>query len=70
MKVATWNFSGLYSEHKQEVGELLVENNRDIVAGQEFWEKEDSKIEANGYKWFKKPLVFKIVSQVKKGLVF
>ena len=45
LRVATWNFSGLCSECKQkEVGELLVENNIDIVAGQESWEKEDSKI--------------------------
>ena len=26
-----------------------------IVAGQESWEKEDSKIEVDGYKWFGKP---------------
>ena len=42
LRVATWNFSGLCSERKQkEVGELLVENNMDIVAGQESWEKEN-----------------------------
>ena len=56
LRVATWNFSGLCSERKQkEVGELLVENNIDIVAGQESWEKEDSKIQVSGYKWFGKP---------------
>ena len=56
MRVATWNFSGLCSERKQkEVGELLVENNLDIVAGQESWEKEDSKIDVDGYMWFGKP---------------
>ena len=56
LRVATWNFSGLCSERKQkEVGELLVENNIDIVAGQESWEKEDSRIGVGGYKWFGKP---------------
>ena len=56
LRVATWNFSGLCSERKQkEVGELLVENNIDIVAGQESWEKEESRIDINGYKWFGKP---------------
>ena len=45
LRVATWNFSGLCSERKQkEVGELLANNNIDIVAGQESWEKEDSRI--------------------------
>ena len=40
-----WNFSGLCSEHKQEEGgELLQVNKIDIVAGQESWEKEDSRI--------------------------
>ena len=36
----SWNFSRLGSERKQkEVGELLVKNNIDVVAGQEYWEK-------------------------------
>ena len=35
--------------------QLVVENNIDIVAGQESWEKEDSKIDVGGYKWFGKP---------------
>ena len=56
LRVATWNFSGLCSERKQkEVRKLLVDNNIDIVAGQESWEKEDSKIEVEGYKWLGKP---------------
>ena len=56
LRVATWNFSGLCSERKQkEVVELLVKNNIDIVAGQESWEKEESRIDINGYKWFGKP---------------
>ena len=56
LRVATWNFSGLCSERKQkEVGELLAKNNIDIVAGQESWEKEDSRINVEGYKWFGKP---------------
>ena len=56
MRVATWNFSGLCSECKQkEVGEVLANNNIDIVAGQEYWEKEDSRISVDGYNWFGKP---------------
>ena len=54
--VYTWNFSGLCSECKQEeVGELLKVNNIDVVAGQELWEKEDSRINVDGCKWFGKP---------------
>ena len=35
LRVATWNFSGLDSEHKQkEIGELLTKNGIDVVAGQ------------------------------------
>ena len=56
LRVATWNFSGLGSERKQkEVEELLVKNNIDFVAGQESWEREDTRIEVEGYKWFGKP---------------
>ena len=45
LRAGTWNFSGLCSEHKQkEVDELLKVNNIDVVAGQESWEKEDSRI--------------------------
>ena len=56
LRVATWNFSGMGSERKQkEVEELLVRNNIDVVAGQESWEREDTRIEVEGYKWFGKP---------------
>ena len=52
MRVATWNFSGLGSERKQkEVEELLAKNITDVVAGQESWEREDTRIEVEGYKW-------------------
>ena len=55
LRVATWNFSGLCSDRKQkEVGELLAKHNLD-VAGQESWEKEESRIEVEGYKRFGKP---------------
>ena len=55
LRVATWNFSGLCSDRKQkEVGELLAKHNLD-VAGQESWEKEESRIEIEGYTWFGKP---------------
>ena len=55
LRVATWNFSGLGSERKQEIGELLTKNSIDVVAGQESWETEDTRIEVEGYKWFGKP---------------
>ena len=46
----------LGSEHKQkEVGELLAKNNIVVVDGQESWEREDTRIEVEGYKWFGKP---------------
>ena len=43
LRVATWNFSGLGSERKQEIKELLTENSIDLVAGQESWEREDTR---------------------------
>ena len=56
LSVATWNFSGPGSERKRkEVEELLAKNNIDDVAGQESWEREDTTIEVEGYKWFGKP---------------
>ena len=55
--VRTWNFSGLCSDCKQkEVGELLAKHNLD-VAGQESWEKEETIIAVEGYKWFGKPRI-------------
>ena len=50
LRVATWNFSGLCSERKQKEVEVLANHNIDIVAGQEYWEKEDSRISVEGYK--------------------
>ena len=56
VRVATWNFSGICSQRKQkEVAGVLVKNNIDVCAGQESWEKEESKISVDGYKWFGKP---------------
>ena len=50
LRLATWNVSGLCSEHKQkEIAHLLACNSIDIVAVQESWEKEDSKIDVDGY---------------------
>ena len=43
LRVATWNFSRLCSDHKQkEIGELFTKHNLDVVAGQESWEKEET----------------------------
>ena len=55
LRIATWNFSGLGRERKQkEIGELLTKNSIDVVTGQESWEREDTRIEVEGYKWFGK----------------
>ena len=44
------------SERKQkEIGELLTKNSIDVVASQESWERENTRIEVEGYKWFGKP---------------
>ena len=44
------------SERKQkEIRELSAKNNIDVVAGQEFCEKEDTGINVKGYKWVGKP---------------
>ena len=32
-----------------------MKNDIDVVAGWESWEKEDSRIQVDGYKWFGKP---------------
>ena len=58
LRLATWNFSGLCSDRKQkEIGELLAKHNLDVVAGQESWEKEETRIDVEGYKWFGKPRI-------------
>ena len=51
LRVATWNFSGLGSDRKQkEISELLLKHGIDVVAGQESWEKEGTRICIEGYK--------------------
>ena len=55
LRLATWNVSGLRCEHKQKEIAYLLAYSIDIVAVQELWEKEDSKIDVDGYKWFSKP---------------
>ena len=48
-------FLGLCSASKQKaIGELLAKHNLDVVAGQESWEKEETRIDVEGYKWFGK----------------
>ena len=50
LKVATWIFSGLCSDRKQkEDGELLAKHNLYVVAGQESWEKEGTRIDVEIY---------------------
>ena len=69
LRVATWNFSRLGSERKQkEVEELLVKNI--VVAGQESWEREDTRIEVEGYKWFGKPCNNQTSQRGKGGVGF
>ena len=58
LRIATWNFSGLCSDRKQkEIGEILVKHNLDVVAGQESWEKVETRIDVEGYKWVGKPSI-------------
>ena len=50
LRLATWNFSGLCSDRKQkEIGELLEKHNLDVVAGQESWENEETRINVEGW---------------------
>ena len=36
---------------------MLAKHNLDVVAGQESWEKEETRIDVEGYKWFGKPRI-------------
>ena len=50
LRLATWNFSGLCSDRKQkEIGELLAKDNLDVVASQESWENEETRINVDGW---------------------
>ena len=69
LRLATWNFSGLCSDHKQkEIGELLAKHNLDVVAGQESWEKEETRIAVEGY--LGSLVSSKIVREGREGLFF
>ena len=71
MRLATWNFSGLCSDRKQkEIGELLAKHNLDVVAGQESWGKEETRIDVEGYKWFGKPRIKQNSPRWEEGVVF
>ena len=55
LRLATWNISWLFSDRKQKkIGKLLAKHNLDVVAGQESWEKAETRIDVEGYKWFGK----------------
>ena len=41
----------------KEIGELLAKPNLDVVAGQESWKKEETRVDVDGYKWFGKPRI-------------
>ena len=69
LRLATWNVSGLCSERKQkEIAELLACNSINIVAVHESWEKEDSRIAVDGYKWFGKPRTSQRSQRGEEGL--
>ena len=71
LRVVTGNFSGLCSASKQkEIGELLVKHNLDVVAGQESWEKAETRIDVDGYKWFGKPCINRNSLRVERGVGF
>ena len=70
LRLAIWNFSGLCSDRKQkEIGELLDKHNLDVVAGQESWEKEENRIDVEGYKWFGKPYNYTLLSCFAKIII-
>ena len=46
---------------------LLLNNKIDVVAGQESWEKEDTAIHVEGYKWFGKPRISRRSQRVSEG---
>ena len=72
LRVATWHFSGLCSDcNLKEIGELLAKHNLDhVVAGQESWEKEETRIDVEGYKWFGKPRINQNSPRGEGGVVF
>ena len=71
LRVATWNFSVLFSDGKQkEVGKLLAKHNLDFVAGQESWEKRETRIDVEGYKWFVKPRTNQNSPRMEGGIGF
>ena len=60
---------GLCSKRKQkEIGELLTKNSIDVVAGQQSWEREDTRIEVEGYQWFGKPRSNQNSRRVEEGV--
>ena len=40
----------------KEIGKLLAEHNLDVGTDQESWEKAETRIDVEGYKWFGKPI--------------
>ena len=70
LRLATWKFSGLCSDRKQDIGEFLAKHNLDVVAGQESWEKEETRIDVEGYKWFGKPRIKQNSPRGEGGLFF
>ena len=71
LRVATWNFAGLCSDRKQkEIGELSPKHNLDVVTGQESWEKEETVIDVESYKWFGKPRINRNSQRGEGGVGF
>ena len=69
LRLATWNVSGLCSEHKQkEIADLLPCNSIDVVAVQESREKEDSKIDVDGISGLVSLVLVKGVREGREGL--
>ena len=49
---------------------MLKVNSIDVVAGQESWEKEDSRINVDGHKWFGKPCDVQNSQRGEEGVGF
>ena len=49
---------------------MLAKHNLDVVAGQESWEKEETRIGVEGYKWFGKPHIKQYSPRGEGGVGF
>ena len=49
---------------------MLAKHNLDVVAGHESWQKEETRMDVEGYKWFEKPRINQNSPRGEGGVVF